>query len=319
MKPARMVVLADTLMELYRRMVRVRRVEERLAKSCLEGWIPGAFTSRMGAEGLAAAVCFHLAEQDLLFAPPASQAYAVARGLSLEPLFAEFYGRQSGFTEGRTGNAFLCEAAKGFFCMGNVPGSSIMEAVGAAWAFRMTDQPRVAVAVFDAEGAACGAFHEGLYLAAIQHLPVVLICEHGTTDEPQTHRFPHVAAYAKAYELIGYEVDAHDFVLIYSAAFDAIRRAREGKGPVLIDCNVQYLRSPVEESSHITDRDARPVSDRAPKDPLSQLKAVIVELDPSLADPLSRIEHEVLEEVQRAHRQALDAPWPTPKAEERYP
>ncbi|GIW95427.1 MAG: acetoin:2,6-dichlorophenolindophenol oxidoreductase subunit alpha [Pirellulaceae bacterium] len=315
MKPARMVVLADTLVELYETMARIRHVEERLAKSYLEGLVPGVYWGRMGVEGLAAALCFHLGKNDLMFAPSPGAAYAVARGMPLDSLFAEYYGRRSGCAGGHAGPALICDTELGFYSLGSVPGAPIMEAVGAAWALQMAGQPRVAVAVFDFQGAASGAFHEGLYLAAQQHLPVVFVSEHAAGDS-SAHGFPHLSAYAKAYELVGYEVASHDLVLVYSAVFDAVRRAREAKGPVLIDCSVHYIRSPAETPPHPKSHPPTEWHDSKEQDPLRQLRNLLHEMDPELEAQLTAIDKQLLREVTEAHQQAANAPWPNWNPEE---
>lgn len=308
-KPARLVLLADTLVDLYRRMLRIRRAEERLVKSYQEGLIPGPFRSAMGHEAAAVGVCYHLGNQDVVFPSPCGQAQALAKGLSMQAMFGEIYGRATGCSGGRGGASFLCDTQIGLLGTSGVVGSSIVQSVGAALAFHSLGEPRIAVGFFSDEAASSGAFHEGLNLAALWKLPLVLVCEHAVSPQKQTRPFPHVAAAAKAYDIPGYEVDGNDITMVYSAAFEAVRRAREGKGPSLIECAVYRLRPDSENHVHT----GRPTEWQPPSsdhDPIAVLAQKLKQMDEAIAEELPKIDQQVTDEVDLAHRMAQSAPWP---------
>lgn len=310
MKPARLVLLADTLLELYRRMLRIRRAEERLVKSYQEGLIAGHYSSAMGHEAIAVGVCYHLSVDDVVFASACGQAQAIAKGLDLQALFAELYGRATGCAGGRAGITFLNDLDKGLWGSSGVPGASIVQAVGAAMAFALLKKPSVAVGFFSEEAVSSGAFHEGLNLAAQWNLPVILVCEHGVGATHAGPAFPHVAAYAKAYDVPGYEVEGHDVAMVYSAAFEATRRARQGKGPSLLECSVHRMRPLTENGLHTGRWSAWPAV-AAECDPVAALASKLKELDAAVGAELAAIDEQIRREVEAAHQAARNAPWPT--------
>jgi len=316
LKPAKLVLLADTLVMLHRQMLRIRRCEERLVKSFHEGLIHGQYFSSMGQEAVAVGVCHHLRSDDVVFSTHRGQGHALAKGMDLEPLLAELYGRAAGCSGGRAGPSFLCDPAKGLLGTSGIVGASIPQAAGAAYALRMMGSDRVAVAFFGDGAASCGAFHEGLNLAAKWKLPVLFVCENnqfaGRMRTSDIAADTHCAHRAKYYDIPGIEVDGNDVAQVYAAAFEAVRRAREDKGPTLLECVTMRVRPHAESDAPGGPPTAEELEKWTARDPVKRLADRLLTSEFITNAELTAIEAEVRGEVETAHNNAMRAAWPLP-------
>jgi TPP-dependent pyruvate/acetoin dehydrogenase alpha subunit len=321
-KPAKIVLLADTLLALYRQMLRIRRCEERLIQSFHEGLVPGPYSSCLGQEAIYVGVCHHLQADDVIFGTHRGQGQAVAKGMGLTPLMAELYGRAAGCLEGRGGPFFLYDPERGLHGSSGIAGSALLQATGAAYAFQLRQVPRVAVAFFGEGAASCGAFHEALNLAGLWKLPVLFICEKnqyvGRVPSSRAVANLRFSLRAKLYDMPGVEVDGNDVAAVYAAAYEGILRAREGKGPTLVECATRRVRPHVEgDFLGLETAEALEPGAGLP-DPLDVLGQRLVADQHCDDAELTALDHEVRREVGQAHQAALasgyqgDAPARSP-------
>jgi len=316
-KPAKLVLLTDTLRSLYEQMLRIRRAEERLVKSFHEGLIPGPFHSSLGQEAVAVGVCHHLRADDAVFGTHRGQGHAIAKGVDMTALFAEIYGREDGCCGGRAGPSFFASPRQGFVGAGIAPGTSVQLAVGAATAFQTLGSDQVAVAPLGDGAARSGTFFESAHLAADWKLPVVLICERnqfaGRRAAQGAGSGPAGAA-ARYFEIPGFEVDGNDVTMVYAAAFEGVRHAREGKGPMIVECATLRWR-PFSES----DMPSRPVEAGGPADtidPLVMLADRLVDHHGAVSAELAEWDKRIRKEVDDSHRAAASSPWPSAATDE---
>ncbi|RLC77311.1 MAG: pyruvate dehydrogenase (acetyl-transferring) E1 component subunit alpha, partial [Chloroflexi bacterium] len=181
-----MKVSKETLIELYRTMVKIRTFEEKVAEIYWEGKsptfniaadpIPGEMHLYVGEEAVATGVCAHLRPDDFVAGTHRSHGHYIAKGGDLNKLMAELFGKKTGLCQGKGGHMHLFDANLHFGC-GGIIGAGIPHAVGAALAFKMQGKDNVAVSFFGDGAANIGAFHEALNLAAIWKLPAVFIVE----------------------------------------------------------------------------------------------------------------------------------------------
>ncbi len=320
MKPAKLVLLADTLFSLYEQMLRIRRCEERLVKSFHEGLIPGAFHSSLGQEAVAVGVCHHLRADDAVFSTHRGQGHALAKGLAMLPLMAELYGRAHGWCGGRAGPTCWCLPEQSLFGTNSLSGNSALEAVGAACAFQMLEVERVAVAFLGDGGAMSGAYYEGVQLAAHWQLPIVFVCERN--QFAGRHAVGKAGggvpgAASKFFDIPGFEVDGNDVAMVYAAAFEGVRRAREGKGPMIVDCST-FRQRPFAEND-LPASQISPIPERPhEQDPLTMLADRLQQQNAIDAAELAELDTRVRAEVEQAHREAAASPWPgAPQAEDK--
>jgi 2-oxoisovalerate dehydrogenase E1 component len=305
------------LLAFYRRMQTIRLCEERLAKSHQRGLIQGACHTYVGQEAIAVGVCSHLRTDDVIFSTHRGHGHALAKGLDPRQLVAELYGRESGCSRGRGGSMHLFAPEIGLMGTSGIVGPCLLQAAGAGYSFKLLKTDRVAVAFFGDGAVNNGAFHEGLNLASIWKLPVLFVCENNqfATEVPFQYAAgnPTVAQRGAAYGLPGVEVDGNNVLDVHAAADEAIRRARSGQGPTLLECKTYRTRAHAEGMSDFTYRTRAEVEEWKTRCPILQLRQHLLDQKMAEAEALDTIDREAAELVEDAHRFAEGSPWPDPK------
>lgn len=230
----------ETLLELYRLLLRIRRFEERIVSLYPEQQMKTPVHLCLGQEGVPAGVCSQLAREDYIFSTHRSHGHCIAKGMSLHAIAAELYGKETGCCRGRGGSMHLVDPDHGIPGSTAIVGGSIPLAVGAALSARMQGNGRIAVAFFGDGAAEEGSFHESLNFAGLHRLPVVFVCENNqyATNSPFSARQPSagIAAKGAGYGIPAATIDGNDVIAVYRAADEAITRARSGNGPTLLEC-----------------------------------------------------------------------------------
>lgn len=237
------------LMELYCSMLRIRLFEERVAELYPEKQMKTPVHLCLGQEAVAAGVCSHLAREDYLFGTHRSHGHCIAKGMALETIAAELYGKETGCCGGRGGSMHLADPERGIPGTSAIVGGSIPLAVGAALSARMQGNGRIAVAFFGDGASEEGVFHESLNFAALHRLPVLFVCENNfyATNSPLSARqsAAGIAAKGAGYGVAAHVVDGNDALAVYNVAGEAAERARSGGGPTLLECRTWRWRGHV--------------------------------------------------------------------------
>lgn len=307
---------ASDLLSLYRQMLQIRRTEEQLARAHQSGSIPGALHTYIGEEAVATGVCAHLRIDDVIFSTHRGHGHALAKGIGPRALMAELFGRATGVSGGRGGSMHLFAPEVGLMGTSGIVGPSILLATGAAYTFKLLHTDRVSVAFFGDGGSNNGAFHEGINMAAIWDLPTLFVCENNlyATEVPfaTVARNPSVAERARAYGLPGVSVDGNDVLAVYEAAGEAVRRARAGEGPTLLECRTYRTRGHSEGMRDAGYRTLEEIAEWKGRDPIARYKERLLAEGVADADGFARIEAEVEAEVEDALTFATTSPWPDP-------
>jgi pyruvate dehydrogenase E1 component alpha subunit len=234
------VIPPDVMVGLYRTMLLIRRFEEKIVEVYPEQEMKSPVHLCIGQEAVASGVCAHLNGEDYLFTTHRSHGHCLAKGVDAGPLYAEFYGRKDGCCRGKGGSMHPASPGHGILGTSAIVGGGIPLAVGTALASRLRGDGRISTAFFGDGASEEGTFHEGMNFASLKRLPVVFVCENNfyATNSPLSARQPHdnIAMRAAAYGLPGLQVDGNDVLAVYEAAGEAVRRARGGGGPTLIEC-----------------------------------------------------------------------------------
>jgi len=240
--------------ELYRMMILIRTYEDAIVREyhadkkpgfdIAAGQIPGEMHLAAGQEPVAAGVCAHLRRDDAVTATHRSHHVALAKGVDINKMTAEIFGRIDGLGKGRGGHMHLFDPAVHFSSSGIVA-EGLPPAVGMALAFKHEGKGRVAVAVTGEGAANQGAFHESLNLAALWKLPVVFVIEDNdwgiSVSRSASTSVASNAARAAAYDMPGVRVEDNAVESVFAAAGDAVARARAGAGPSLIEVHTLRL------------------------------------------------------------------------------
>ncbi|MCG7578644.1 thiamine pyrophosphate-dependent dehydrogenase E1 component subunit alpha [Mycolicibacterium sp. OfavD-34-C] len=241
-------------LELYRMMRLIRTYEEAILREyhadkkpsfdIAKGQIPGEMHLCTGQEPVPAGFGPHLRRDDAVTGPHRPHGWALAKGVDLEKMTAEIFGRIDGLGKGRGGHMHLFDPETHFSCSGIIA-EGLPTAVGMALAFKKQGTDRVAIAVTGEGAANQGAFHESLNLAALWKLPVVFIVEDNgwgvSVSKAQSTCVASNADRAVAYGMPGVLVKDNSVEAIWGAAGEAIGRARAGEGPTLIEAETLRL------------------------------------------------------------------------------
>jgi TPP-dependent pyruvate/acetoin dehydrogenase alpha subunit len=225
---------------LYREMLRIRLVEERIAELYTEQEMRCPVHLSIGQEAPAVGVCAALERDDHVFGTHRSHAHYLAKGGDLRAFMAELYGKATGCCSGKGGSMHLIDRSAGF--MGAVPivGSTIPIAVGDAFAASMQGESRVTVVFFGEGATEEGVFQESLVFAALRRLPVLFVCENNlySVYSPLTVRQPperDICAVSRANGVEATRGDGNDVEVVYELARSAVDAARRGDGPALLE------------------------------------------------------------------------------------
>ena len=230
----------DDLLGAYRSMILTRGIEERGHILYRQGKIPGSFYTGRGNEAGSVGVATAMGPDDVGTPLHRDMGVHVVRGVEPWRIFAQYMGRADGPTKGRDGNVHMADAQLGLIAMVSHLPAMLPVAVGAALAFRIREEARVALAWFGEGASARGDTHEGMTFAGTRELPVVFVCDNNqwaySTPTHLEYATEHVADRAQAYGFEGVVVDGTDVLAVYREARRAIEKARAGGGPTLLEC-----------------------------------------------------------------------------------
>ncbi|MBI4591066.1 MAG: pyruvate dehydrogenase (acetyl-transferring) E1 component subunit alpha [Candidatus Rokubacteria bacterium] len=303
------------LLHLYRVMATIRRFEEVACQLLVDGKIPATLHASIGQEAVAAGVCEALEPADLIVTNHRGHGHCIAKGVDLKAMMAELMGKASGTNRGRGGSMHIADPAQGILGANGIVGGGIPIAVGAAYACRARESGQIVVCFFGDGAANEGGCHEAMNLASLWELPILFVCENNQYAEmtPQrVHtRVKDLSVRAGAYDMPGASVDGNDVVAVYAAVEAAVRRARAGGGPMLIECKTFRVRGHFEGDPQRY-KTAEEVARWKEKDPLTLLKTSLTGPGGIPAGELEAIQQEIESAVREAVAFAEAAPLPSP-------
>jgi acetoin:2,6-dichlorophenolindophenol oxidoreductase subunit alpha len=227
------------LIEMLRRMLRIRRFEEAVIDLVQRGEIVGAAHSYIGEEAVAVGACLALRDDDWMTGNHRSHGHPIAKGGDVRRAMAELLGKRTGFCKGKGGSMHLADFSIGILGESGILGSSIPVAVGAALGSRLQGTDRVAVCFFGDGASNEGSFHESINLAAVWKLPVIFLCENNqyavTSSFKEMVASANISDRSAAYDIPGILVDGQDVIAMFEAVSQAVQRARAGHGPSLVE------------------------------------------------------------------------------------
>jgi acetoin:2,6-dichlorophenolindophenol oxidoreductase subunit alpha len=223
----------DKCFDIYKYLKLGRRFEEKTIELGNQGEIPGSLHAGIGMEAIGVGVSLALKEGDLTFKTHRGHSHMIAEGAEIKYMFSELMGKANGYNKGKGGSMHLAGIS-------GVLGSNTHMAAGAALAFKLRKENKVAVAYFGDGAANQGPVHEAMNMAAIWQLPVVFVCENNqyavTTSVTYSNLIKNLSERAIAYGFTGITVDGMDVMEVYKAVLKLIEQARNGKGPALLEC-----------------------------------------------------------------------------------
>ena len=309
---------ADKLMEMYRRMVTIRRFDERAVEEFHAGNIPGNVHAYIGQEAIAVGVCSALRRDDLIVSTHRGHGHTIAKGADVKLMMAELFGRATGYCHGKGGSMHIADFQVGMLGANGIVGAGMPIANGAALAAQLEGSDAVAVAFFGDGASNEGSFHGSLNLAAIWKLPTIFVCENNrwASGVPTSYGLSveDVSVRAVGYNIPGVTVDGTDVLAVYEAAEQAVLRARRGEGPTLMECKTFRWRLHSEIRGNPADpRSPEEVEMGMNRDPIASLSSILVEQGIATSEVLERVDREVHDVVNEAVAFAKASPLPQPQ------
>lgn len=313
-----MALEPQRLLEMYRKMVTIRRFDQRAVDEFHAGNIPGGVHAYIGQEAVAVGVCIALRRDDKIVSTHRGHGHTIAKGADINLMMAELFGRSNGYCHGKGGSMHIADFSVGMLGANGIVGAGLPIATGAALAAKLERSDRVAVAFFGDGASNEGAFHGSLNLASIWKLPAIYVCENNrwASSVPASYALSvaEVAMRAAAYNMPGVTVDGTDVLAVYEVAEQAVRRARAGEGPTVIECMTYRWRSHNEQRGNPPDPRPREEVERAHQhDPIASLGSKLLEQHIATAATLQQIDKEVEAAVEEAIAFAKASPLPRPE------
>ncbi len=310
-----MEVALQTLLEMYRRMVRIRQFELAATNLFKRGQLKGTVHTYIGMEASGVGVCMALRTEDLIAGTHRSHGHNIAKGADLARMMAELMGKETGYCKGRGGSMHIAAFETGSLGALAVVASGIPLAVGAALAFQMRREDRVAVPFTGDAGSNTGNWHEGLNMAAAWKLPVVFVLENNqygvSTRIDDVTRIHDLSLRAAGYGIPGVRVDGFDVLAVYEAATTAVARARAGDGPTLLVTESYRVDGHYAGEPEVY-RDRAEVAEYRAKDPIARFRSRLIgELAVDIL-ALDAIEAEVAAAIEAALAFAREGSEPDP-------
>lgn len=229
----------DERLALFRRMVLIRRFEEKAARLRAKGLIPGFLHPCIGQEAVAVGVCDRLVDGDVLTSTHRGHGHMIGRGADPKRMYAELFARTTGYNRSKGGSLHMMDAERGFLGANGIVGGGIPLATGAALQIRRAATGKVAVSFFGDGATNEGTFHESLNIASLWKLPILYVCENNLygefTRQDKHQPIEDIADRAAAYGMRGVIVDGNDVEAVSEVTAEAAARARAGEGPTLIE------------------------------------------------------------------------------------
>lgn len=305
----------QTLLDLYRTMLTIRRFEERANALYMEGKIPSTLHLYIGQEAVATGVCANLKHSDYVLSTHRPHGHAIAKGVAPRDIMAELYAKVTGCCKGKGGSMHAGDIRMGMPPAIAIVGGNAPIAAGMALACKYQKNGGVAISFFGDGAANEGAVHEAMNMAAIWSLPVVFVCENNlygaSTSFSTVFKIPNVADRAPAYGIPGVIVDGNDVEAVREVAGEAIARARAGGGPCLVECKT-YRLCGHSRSDPLTYRSKEEEAVWRAKEPLVVAAARLKERGEATDEMLARTEEEVKAVIDEAVAYAEASPSPLP-------
>jgi len=310
------VISREEALDVYRKLRTIRSFEEKLETLVMAGRLPGFLHLYVGQEAVAVGVCAHLTDRDVVNSTHRGHGHCIAKGVDLTGMMAELFGRRTGICKGKGGSMHIADRDRGMLGANGIVGAGLPLTVGAALTASVKETGGVAVAFFGDGATNQGQFHESLNLAAAWNLPAVFVLENNGYGEATPTEFAtpltDLAERATAYRMHSLVADGMDFFDVFEKAGQAIDRAREGKGPTLLECKTyrflgHFVGDPI---GYRTDAELQHW--KTHRDPLKVFVAKAVQMGLVNENALAPIDAEVTATIAAAVRAAAEAPFPSP-------
>ncbi len=291
------------LKKMFLRMVRAREFEEKLYFLFLTTQMPGTMHQATGQEAVAVGVVSALNADDYVTSTHRGHGHCIAKDVPLDLMMAEMFAKRNGVCKGMGGSMHLCDFSRGMLGAFGIVGAGIPIATGAALSSVVRGTEQVAVCFFGDGAINEGVFHESLNMASLWKLPVVYVIENNqyalSMPNELVSAVTDLSSRGCGYNIPGETVDGNNVAAVYRAAKRAVDRARDGKGPFLLECITYRMRGHArfEPASY---RNKDEVEEWKKYDPILRFKNAALESGRLSEGEMKKIEDQVKGEIEKA-------------------
>jgi len=308
------VLSQDKARWMYQKMLEIRKFEDAVHLLFSQGKLPGFVHLYAGEEAIAVGVGAHLEKKDSITSTHRGHGHCIAKGCDLDGMMAEIYGKATGLCKGKGGSMHIADLDKGMLGANGIVGGGFPLACGSALTAKLKKTDAVSVCFFGDGANNQGTFHEGINLAAIWKLPVIFVAENNGYGEATPFTYAssctNIADRASGYNIPGITVDGKNVLEVYRVAEEAVRRARNGDGPTLIECityrnyghfegDAQKYKTDQDKQKHIQEQDA-----------IKNFREYLIERQLLTTQELTHMEEAVEQSIQKAIQFAEQSPFP---------
>ncbi|HVK89012.1 MAG TPA: pyruvate dehydrogenase (acetyl-transferring) E1 component subunit alpha [Kofleriaceae bacterium] len=301
---------SEELAPLYRQMLAIRRLEEASAKAYSQGKIGGFLHLIIGQEAVCVGAIAALQPKDYVVATYREHGHAYAKGVPARPIMAELYGKKTGLVKGLGGSMHLFDKSTNFLGGYGIVGGHVPIAAGAAFASKYRGDGAVTLCFFGEGASTIGGFAEGLALAALWKLPVVLICENNQysmgTPLYRSLAVEDVSLRALAHGMARDRFDGDDVVKVKRRIAEAVERARTTGEPTLVEVVTYRFRGHSMSDPGLY-RTKDEVEEWKRRDPLNRCRERLVQLGFPETE-LTALEDDVKAEIEDAVKFSEESP-----------
>jgi pyruvate dehydrogenase E1 component alpha subunit len=308
------VLPAGIMAKMLNRLIRIRRFEEKAIQLYQEGKIRGYLHPCIGQEAVPVGACQALEAKDYIISTHRGHGHCIARGADFKKMMAELFGRSTGYCGGRGGSMHIIDMELRILGENGIVGGGIPISVGAGFGCKMEGKGNIVVCFFGDGAANSGVFHEALNMSAVFDLPVVYICENNMYAISMCSEYStacrDIGKRSCAYDIPGYIIDGSDPVKVYETAAKAVRHAREGRGPSLIEAKTYrfYGHHPNDPAEYRGKEEVEYYKNK--KDPIANFKKLLLEKNIMTTKDIESMEERVIGEIEEAVTFAEKSPEP---------
>jgi TPP-dependent pyruvate/acetoin dehydrogenase alpha subunit len=310
-----MVALSGKVMiEMLKKLVEIRKFEEKSIQLYRAGKIWGYLHPCIGQEAIPVGACRAIGRKDYIISNHRGHGHCIARGADLGKMMAELFGKSTGYCKGRSGSMHIVNMELGILGENGIVGGGIPISVGAGLACKMNGKGNVVLCFFGDGAANNGVFHEALNMSAIFKLPVIYICENNmyaiSMCSVDSVACRDVGKRSCAYDIPGHIIDGSDPVEVYKAVSRAVKQARDGRGPSLIEAKTYrfYGHHPNDPAEYRGKEEVEYYTSE--KDPVVNFKSRLLKEKVITAEEIEKIENEADKKIENAVTFASESPEP---------
>ena len=307
-------ITKEQKIEMLKLIIKIRRFEERTIQLYQTARIWGYLHPYIGEEAVAVGTCAAINKSDYIVSTHRGHGHSIAKGADLNRMMAELLGKATGYCKGRGGSMHIADTELGMLGANGIVGGGIPISVGAGFSCKMEGKGRVTICFFSDGASNNGVFHESLNMAAIFKLPVIYVCENNmyaiSMSCTESVSCENIADRSVSYGIPGDIVDGSNPIDVFEAVQRAVKRAREGKGPTLIEAKTYRFggHHPNDPAEYRDKKEADYY--KKEKDPVINFKKKLIDEKILSENDIEVIEKGIMEEVQYCLKFAEESPEP---------